>query len=414
MATWREWVRKVIRVLWVTVCSATLLSLPLMIWELKRKDYELHAVAWFVAGVFVLMAVPMSVYEVAQHLESYTCPKEQRHILRILWMVPVYAMDSWLALRFKDAAIYFDTARECYEAYVIYNFYQFLLTYLERHEGHLDVLLASKPQQHHIWPMNHVLRDWKMGAPFLRHCKAGVFNYVVLRPATTIVAIISEWKGVYGIGEADLRRTYIYCTIVNNYSQCAALYCLLMFYAATKDDLAPIKPLWKFLTVKMVVFFSFWQSLVILILVRMRVIVSKDSWTEYDVQDVATGLQDFLVCIEMFIAAIAHAYAFSPREYRDPNVTPRPFLRSVWEMFDVRDVYHDFQGQARVEYARARRMHAQARAYVGLQNEADVATLEETDAIDSSSPLALENKHRLLRSDGSCNDADITDRKSVV
>ena len=50
-------------------------------------------------------------------------------------MVPIYALDSWLALRFKDSSIYFDTARECYEAYVIYNFYQFLLAYLEKHEG---------------------------------------------------------------------------------------------------------------------------------------------------------------------------------------------------------------------------------------------------------------------------------------
>lgn len=30
-------------------------------------------------------------------------------------------------------------------------------------------------------------------------------------------------------------------------------------------------------------------------------------------QDVASGIQDFLICIEMFLAALAHAYAFPPR-----------------------------------------------------------------------------------------------------
>jgi hypothetical protein len=30
-------------------------------------------------------------------------------------MVPIYAITSWLALRFKDAQIYLDTARGIYE-----------------------------------------------------------------------------------------------------------------------------------------------------------------------------------------------------------------------------------------------------------------------------------------------------------
>ena len=30
------------------------------------------------------------------------------HPVGILWMVPIFATDSWLSLRFKDAAIYLD------------------------------------------------------------------------------------------------------------------------------------------------------------------------------------------------------------------------------------------------------------------------------------------------------------------
>ena len=46
-------------------------------------------------------------------------------------------------------------------------------------------------------------------------------------------------------------------------------------------------------------------------------------WTTYDVDDVAAGLQNFLICIEMFPAALAHAYAFPPRDYLDPSIQPR-------------------------------------------------------------------------------------------
>jgi hypothetical protein len=49
--------------------------------------------------------------------------------------VPIYALDAWFALRFKDARIYLDPIRECYEAYVIYNFFAYLLSYLEDEVG---------------------------------------------------------------------------------------------------------------------------------------------------------------------------------------------------------------------------------------------------------------------------------------
>jgi hypothetical protein len=45
-----------------------------------------------------------------------------------------------------------------------------------------------------------------------------------------------------------------------------------MFYYAFKTDLKPIKPIPKFLTIKAVIFFSFWQAFVIAILVEAGVI----------------------------------------------------------------------------------------------------------------------------------------------
>lgn len=50
------------------------------------------------------------------------------------------------------------------------------------------------------------------------------------------------------------------------------MYSLILFYYAFKADLQPIKPLPKFLSIKFVVFFSFWQSFVIAILVHFNTI----------------------------------------------------------------------------------------------------------------------------------------------
>jgi hypothetical protein len=54
--------------------------------------------------------------------------------------------------------------------------------------------------------------------------------------------------------------------------------------------LAPFKPLPKFVCIKAVLFFSFWQSIFIALLVKLHIITQNDDWTSsYDVQSVAVG-----------------------------------------------------------------------------------------------------------------------------
>ena len=45
------------------------------------------------ATIFVLLSVPVSLYEIAMHLENFSRPKLQTRIIRILFMVPIYALD---------------------------------------------------------------------------------------------------------------------------------------------------------------------------------------------------------------------------------------------------------------------------------------------------------------------------------
>ena len=49
----------------------------------------------------------------------------------------------FLFYRFSEYSVYFDSLRECYEAYVIYNFMRYLLNYLYS-EYELEETLGSK------------------------------------------------------------------------------------------------------------------------------------------------------------------------------------------------------------------------------------------------------------------------------
>jgi len=76
------------------------------------------------------------------------------------------------------------------------------------------------------------------------------------------------------------------------------------------------------------------------------------AWVGYSnddmgVEELGIGLQDFLICIEMFIAAIAHVYAFSHEDFKladKPNLT---FKEKVKAVFDVDDVRSDMYGHMR-------------------------------------------------------------------
>mmetsp|Transcript_5864 Transcript_5864/g.16425 ORF Transcript_5864/g.16425 Transcript_5864/m.16425 type:complete len:395 (+) Transcript_5864:201-1385(+) len=336
-------IRRFLRAIWVLITLFILGSIPWMLIEFKRSSYSIHYQAWLVAGIFVLLAVSVSVYEIAMNLEYYNYPRLQIRVVRILWMVPMYAVNSWLCLRFKDASFYIDPIRECYEAFVIYNFYMYLVTYLEDEVGDPITYFSTKEQVDHLWPANKFLSTWHMGRQFFDQTQRGVLAYVITRPLMAAISVLANMANVYCEGEFHRGCVWPYVALINSTSQMWALYCLVLLYEATKKELEKIRPLPKFIAIKSVVFLTFWQSLVIAIAAKVGLVRSKD-WSTYDTDDVAEGLQNFLICVEMFFAALGHAHAFPPRDYMDPSRPPAGLMNNVKVMFDVGDVMSDVSG----------------------------------------------------------------------
>lgn len=71
--------------------------------------------AWTIAGVFAGLSLGLTSHQIYKHLRHYNCPQQQKWIVRILFMVPIYAFASWMSLRFVHLSIYFDTVRNIYE-----------------------------------------------------------------------------------------------------------------------------------------------------------------------------------------------------------------------------------------------------------------------------------------------------------
>lgn len=303
---------------------------------------DTHSVAEIIAGCFALMAILLSFCQIRSHGQLNTS-RGRGHVIRIIGMVPVYCIEAWVGLVYPGASMYLDAFRDMYEAVVLYSFYKLCV----------DVLLDGSANLKHIFrnmtPVNHnipfcCLPTWH-GTTFYRQTKLGILQWVPVKVVTALISFILNWAGVYDEGRFGWDNGYTYICIITNISQTWALYCLVMFYLGTKKHLKAFKPIPKFLCIKFVVFFTFWQSVLLSLLIKLGVIQDD---IHFSAKNFSAALQDFAICIEMFIVSFAHLYAFSVEEFKDfgeTGVQGQNMLSSLIDVVDVRDVYQDSHKQ---------------------------------------------------------------------
>ena len=98
----------------------------------------------------------------------------------------------------------------------------------------------------------------------------------------------------------------------------------------------------KFLCVKGILFFSFWQSIGISVLVATGAIKRLGPYT--DSEHISVGLNDTLICFEMPVFAFAHMYAFSHIDYINPKLmyaARMPIFYAIRDAFGLKDLVED-------------------------------------------------------------------------
>lgn len=120
--------------------------------------FKAHHVGWILSGFFAVISATASFWLIYHHLTYYTNKNQQRYIVRLLLMVPIYGCVSFLSYIWYEQALYFELIRgqshdprraaplrsssplfhltlaDCYEAVVIASFFYLLLAYLGENE----------------------------------------------------------------------------------------------------------------------------------------------------------------------------------------------------------------------------------------------------------------------------------------
>lgn len=366
-----------------------------------RFDSERDLIYDWIAGTFALLCFLVSLSGVYAHTRALAVPDIQRKILALLWMPPIYSVCCWLSLLYPGSSAGLGMVRDGYEAYTIWVFVSFLISVLGDGKGAVSSLNAVARGDGAVASLSHangapVRPNASRGDPprrsqttgqreaspvlsetdadtsysrvvarleadehlpnafcppcakasarsFLKQCMIATLQFVVLKPAVSVADYVlaaaaaqNELASSQPLSSTPgpdwIARARAVLFIADNLSVTVAFSGLLKVYHAVAHHLASHNPWPKFCSVKGIVFITYWQGTVIWLMTRYSGSIAN--------KDVAEAVQNFLICVEMFIASVVHSYTFAADEWQ-PNYIP-PTLR-ISDNLAVGDFLRDLQ-----------------------------------------------------------------------
>jgi hypothetical protein len=75
----------------------------------------LYGLVLMIAGIAAATASVISFWLIMRHQQNMTNMSVQSKIVGIIWMIPIYSIDSFLGLSIPQVADYVNMLRDCYE-----------------------------------------------------------------------------------------------------------------------------------------------------------------------------------------------------------------------------------------------------------------------------------------------------------
>ncbi|XP_006456404.1 hypothetical protein AGABI2DRAFT_228341 [Agaricus bisporus var. bisporus H97] len=315
-------------------------------WDSNGLHWTTHRIGWAIAGGCAVLTVLISTISVLSHCRNYTNRSQQRQILRILYMPPVYGTISFVSYRFFRDYTYYSFIQSVYEAIGLSAFLLLLISYVAATAagGSAEKALERKDKR----PLPIPFCCWRYRPTkgyFMYTVKWSVLQYVIIRPVASIAGIVCENLDVLCKQSGfSFRWAHLYIECVNFISISIALYGLLVFYGLTAEELRGRRPMAKFLAIKLIVMFTFYQSFVFEAL-EGRVIHETQYWTE---TNISNGLSALTICVEMVLFALYMMWAYPYSEYKRGAGKPATSVWGpLWDSINYADFFIEIAGSLR-------------------------------------------------------------------
>lgn len=284
-------------------------------------------------GVFCsVVSCFISFVDLREHLSRFDYPKIQVLTMRVLMMIPVFAVLTALSLLYPQWRFFFTTLRDTYESFILYMFFMLMIAYCGGEGQLLRSLKRKRYKGVHLFPMCW-LPTFDLDIEFYLRCKRWVLQCALIKPVTSFIAMIGTPLGIYSEGNFAVNNVYTYTCILLNFSLTWALYYLVLFEVEVEKELHYAQTFLKFLCVKSIIFFSYWQSIVVTVLVFFHLLNLGEGEEK---ERISALFQDLLMCYELVPVAFLHRAAFG-REKLDKEMACVPvYMKSDSHDKDLR------------------------------------------------------------------------------
>ncbi|KAG9521171.1 DUF300-domain-containing protein, partial [Aureobasidium melanogenum] len=263
-------------------------------------------------------------YSISSHCYSYSKPWEQKHVNRILFIVPVYAVASLLSVLYYKHYAYLQIIGDSYSAIAIVSFFALLCHFVAPTPEEQDNLFRN------IVPIKWSLHIFGIAIPIPTRCfcsrrvskptgtlwfkliSLGVYQYAFVRVLMAVVSLVTQITGRYCPGSNSPAFAHIWTIVFNSVSAVVAQFFLDQFFHQISGQLSEHRPNFKFWCVKCVLIFSQYQTLIVSLLLELEVLTPAKDVAYPDLKSIPATL----LCIELAIVSILHLYAFSVENYR--------------------------------------------------------------------------------------------------
>eukprot|EP01083_Nonionella_stella_P138603 421784_1 len=306
-------------------------------------DRKLEAIC--ATGLLCLIITCIStIIQINKHVFDNHHPQIRRYIIFILLMIIIYSLFAFSEF-FQPPYIHITTiVRDLYESVAIYSFYQLFIHSLggyhnlHKHLAHIqmdsfqslwlchyccirqDIQSTSAPTN--TPTQNNVSFKW------IKYITLGVLQFCGVQIVLTIVLFCLDVINDLHFDDFAHNIAYGWIALCRTISQIVAIYCLLLLYFILKSlpphsqgykQLVILRFIPKCLCIIGMVFATFWQRLLLLLLV----------YTDLITQRKAVSLQNLLICIEMALLSIAHWSAYKIDDFNAVNHAP---MQSAWRI----------------------------------------------------------------------------------
>ncbi|GBC09422.1 hypothetical protein RclHR1_08850005 [Rhizophagus clarus] len=305
--------------------------------------FVVHTIGWVTASLFTLLSCLLTFWLICQHVRNYSKPDEQRLIIRLLMMVPIYTIFDLLSFFFLKQSIYFTTIRDAYQAASVLAFFNLLLEYLGSSESIRIIKLSRISSTPSPFPFCCFTFNPSKHRLLLPGLKLGVLQYVLVLYLTTFTALILQFLGIYCKESWSIYFPQIHLVSVQTVSSLIANLCLNFFFQAVKEDLSRYKLVLKDICINWALFFVTYQEHALAIAVFAGFIEPTDYMTA---DSISTSIQSVLISIEFFFISVLQLKAFSVAEYissdkDDDNSIPYTALEVLLDALNPIDTITD-------------------------------------------------------------------------